>query len=140
MPDGDLRYIMGGVETRNGACDPIGGLALIAMHFLSLADSSSVKNALSDWLSIRPRNGEHMRNYLSRVQTTEIASSLKDLRCHASALRRGTSTSPDKEVATAAPAPDLVSTSLRLLQEGLHVGLRSLRRARATALSSNGFE
>ena len=73
MPDGDLRYIMDGVETLNGACDPIGCLALVALHFLSLTDSSSVKNALSDWLSVRPRNGEHMRNFLQRLQEVRKA-------------------------------------------------------------------
>jgi hypothetical protein len=36
MPDGDLRYIMDGVEMLNGACDPVGCLALVALHFLSL--------------------------------------------------------------------------------------------------------
>ena len=68
LPGGDLRYIMEGLELLNGAVDPVGSLALIAQHFLSLSDGATAKNALADYLSIRPREGEHMRNFLQRFQ------------------------------------------------------------------------
>jgi hypothetical protein len=76
LPGGDLRYIMEGLLLLDGNLDPVGALALVAQHYLSLSDGASAKNALADYLSIRPREGEHMKNYLSRFQ--EVRKALSD--------------------------------------------------------------